>query len=249
MMRKIHSAHAEKDEENMYGQFQNSTASAAKWFVIAFFGVVAMAILLGANLKDAKWINPNIADSEAYRIRVEAEHQRAMDELEQQRVAAQTEAEIQEIQRQQALADAQYQHDIQALDQDLQHQDLAFRTWMTIFTIVASTFSLTLLLATTIWAGSRARVYVQSNLAKEVPMAKHVPHVEYQIPNLPERDMYDPWADPNYRRRMKKAAKSKEQKERGEQLEADLLAVRVKYVSDPAKISGDERNKLPLAGD
>jgi hypothetical protein len=234
----------------MFGQqYTSPIASAAKWFVVAFFGVIVMAILLGADLKDAKWINPNIADSEAYRIRIEAEHQRAINELKERLTAAQTEAEIHEIERQQARLDAQYRHDIQVLNQDLAHRDLAFRTWMTVLTILVGAFALTLFLATTIWVGSRARVYVQSNLPKEVPMAKSIPPIEQWIPNLPERKPYDPWADPNYRRRMKTAAKNRERKEREEQSEEELLAAPMTYISDPAKISGNKRNNLPLAGD
>jgi hypothetical protein len=234
----------------MYEQFQNSVSSAAKWFVIALFGVIIMAIFLGVNIKDAKWLNSSIAEAEAQLIQVEAAHQQATYENQERLAAAQTDAEIQQIQRDQKLLDAQYQHDIQALEQDLVHRDIAFQTWMTVLTILAGAFALTLFLATTIWVVSMARVYVQSNLPKEVPMAKVVPPVEQRIPNLPEREPYDPWADPNYRRRMKATAKRQEQKEREEQKEAEMLEVRISRISeDPTKMSGDKRNKLPLAGD
>jgi len=230
----------------MYGQFQNSASSAVKWIVIAFFGVIVMAILLGANIKDAKWINSDIADSEAYRIRLEAEHQRAMDELDQQLKTAQNEAAIKEIQRQQALLDAQYQHDIQALSQDLVHQDLAFRTWMTVLTILVSAFALILFCSIIIWVGSRAWVYVQSNSRKEQTMAKTTPPVEKRIPNLPERESYDPWSDPEYRRQQIAAARDQEQKEREE---AKTISVRIKGISNAEQVSKNEYNNLPLAGD
>lgn len=80
-------------------------------------------------------------------------------------------------------------------------------------------------------------------------MAKNVPPIQQRIPNLPERKSYDPWADPNYRRRMKTAAKNQERKEREEQREAELLAARMTSLSDPAKMSSGKRDKLPLAGD
>jgi hypothetical protein len=234
----------------MFGQqYTSPTATAAKWIFFGFFGVVLMGFLLGANLKDATWLNSDIAAAEADRITIENVHQQATYELQERLAAAQTEAEIKEIQRQQALLDAQYQHDIQILNQDLAHQDLAFRTWMTVLTILAGALALALLLGTTIWVGSKAWVYIQSNPLMEVPVAKYVPSVEQRIPNLPERELYDPWADPNYRRRMRTAAKNQEQKEREAQKETELLAVRMGYVSDPAKMSGDKRNELPLAGD
>jgi hypothetical protein len=234
----------------MFGQqFPNPAASAAKWIFFGFFGVVLMAFLLGVDLKDATWLNRDIATAEARRIEIENAHQQAMNLLNEQLATAQTQAEIRQIERQQALLDAQYQRDIQALSQALAQDDLAFRTWMTVLTIFAGAFALTLLLGTTIWFGSKAWVYIQSNLPKEVPMAKYIPSVQQRIPNLPEREPYDPWADPNYRRRRKTAAKNQEQKEREEQKEAELLAARMEYISDPAKMSGDKRNKLPLAGD
>ncbi len=234
----------------MFGQqFTSPIASAAKWIFFGFFMVVLMGFLLGTNFKDATWLNRNIAAAQADRISIENAHQQATYELQERIAAAQTEAEIREIQRQQALLYAQYQHDIQALSQDLTHRDAAFRTWMTVLTIIAGAFALTLFLGTTIWVGSRARVYVQSNLAKEVPMAKVVPPVEQRIPNLPEREPYDPWTDLNYRRRMKAAAKNREQKEREEKKEAELLAARMTYLSDPSKMSRDQYGRLSQAGD
>jgi hypothetical protein len=234
----------------MFGQqYTSPAATAAKWIFFGFFGVVLMGFLLGANLKDATWLNRDIATAEARRIEIDNAHQQEMNQLNEQLATAQTQAEIRQIERQQALLDAQYQHDIQALSQELAQQDLAFRTWMTVLTIFAGAFALALLLGTTIWVGSKAWVYVQSSPPKEVPMAKYIPSVEQWIPNLSEREPYDPWTDPSYRRRMKTAAKDRELKEREEQNEAELLAARMEYVSDPAKMSGDKRNKLPLAGD
>lgn len=224
----------------MYQQIQNPIASAAKWIFFGFFGIILMGFLLGANLKDATWLNPGIAAAQADRISIENAHQQATYELKEHLETAKTEAEIKEIERQQTLLDAQYRHDIQALNQDLAHQDLAFRTWMNVLTILAGAFALTLLLGTTIWVGSKAWVYIQSNSRKEEVMAKVAPTMEKRIPNLPEREPYDPWNDPNYRRQKRVAAQDQERKER---------EARMKYVSDPAKMSGDKRNKLPLAGD
>jgi len=229
----------------VYGQFQNSASSAVKWIVFAFFGVIVMAILLGANLKDAKWINPNIANAEAHRIQVESAHQQATYEVQERLAAAQTEAEIKEIQRQQALLDAQYQHDIQALNQDLAHQDLAFRTRMTILTILASAFALLLFVVTVIWAGSRTWVYI-SNSRKENTMAKPTPPVTKWISNLPERQPYDPWADPEYRSQQIAAARDQERKDREEN---KTITARIRGISNIEQVSKNEYNNLPLAGD
>lgn len=229
---------------------QNSLATGAKWFFFLALVILLGAVALGANIKDATWLNSDIAAAQADRISIENAYQQETYNLQIRLAAAKTEAEIKEIQRQQALLDAKYAHEIEALKQDLAHRDLAFQTWMTALTILAGTFALSLPLSTTIWVGSRAWVYVKSIPPKEVPMARVVPPVEQRIPNLPERELYDPWADPNYRRRMKAAAKKQEQKAREEQKEAEMLEVRMSRIpEDPMKMSGNKRNKLPLAGD
>lgn len=230
----------------MYGQFQNSASSAAKWIVIAFFGVIVMAILLGANIKDAKWLNSNIAEAEAHRIEVEATHQQATYEIQERLATAQAESDIKQIQREQMLLDAQYQHDIQALEQDIAHSESAFRTWMTIFTILGSALAIALCAGTIIWVGSRAWVYVQSNSQKDKIMSTNTPPVEKWIPNLSERQSYDPWMAPEYRRQQIAAARGREQKEREETL---ILTARLKGISNAQQISKGEYDDLPLAGD
>jgi hypothetical protein len=227
-------------------QFVNPFASAAKWIFVGFFVVVLMGFLLGVNLKDATWLNSSIAAAEASRINIENAHQQATYELQEQLAIAQTEADIQQIHREQQFLDAQYQHDIQALNQNLAHHDLAFKTWMTLLIILVGTFAFILFVFTTIWAASKAWVYIQSNSRKEEAMAKIVPSVEKRIPNLPERETYDPWNDPTYRHQQRVAAQDQERKERQK---LQTLAARVTYISDPAKMSSEKRNKLPQTDD
>ena len=231
----------------MFGQqFASPVASAAKWIFFGFFGIVLMGFLLGANLKDATWLNSDIAAAEANRIQIENNHQQATYELQERLAAAQNEAEIKQIKRQQSLLDAQYAHDIQALNQDLAHKDLAFRTWMTVLTILAGAFAVALFMSTTVWVGSRAWVYIQSNLRKEEAMAKITPRVEKRVPNLPEREPYDLWNSPAYRRQQKVAAQEEERREREE---SQALAARMKALTDPAQMSRKDYYKRPLAGD
>lgn len=231
----------------MFGQqFANPFASAAKWIFFGFFGIVLMGFLLGADLKNATWLNAGIAAAEANRIDIENAHQQATYELQERLATAQTEADIQQIRREQQLLDAQYQHDIQALNQNLVHDDLAFKTWITVLTILAGTFALMLFVVTTIWAGSKAWVYIQSNSRKEEAMAKIVPPMEKRIPNLPERQPYDPWSDPTYRHQKRAAAQDQERKDRQK---LQTPAAHMTYISDPAKMSGDKRNELPQTGD
>lgn len=230
----------------MYGQFQNPIASAAKWIFFGFIIVIVMGILLGGNFKDATWLNPNIAKAQAERIEIDTAHEKAMNEFNERLTAAQTDAEIQQIQREQKLLDAQYIYNIQALNQDLVHQDIAFRTWMNVLTIAASAIAIALFVSTIIWIGSRAWVYIQSNSQKENAMAKKPPLTTKWIPNLPERESYDPWSDPEYRRQQIAAARDEEQKERDEN---KAIATRIRGISNAEQVSKNEYNNLPLAGD
>lgn len=222
----------------MFGQqFPNPVASAAKWIFIGFFGVVLMGFLLGANFKDATWLNRDIAAAEADRINIDNAHQQATYELQERLATAQTEAEIQQIQREQGLLDARYQHDIQALAQDLSHRDVAFKTWMTVITIFGGALSIAVVLGTFFWTGSKVLASISFD---PTPTPKYIPPVKKRIVNLPERETYDPWTEPNYRSQKRTAAQDQERKDRETHL---------KSISDPAKMSRDERNKLPLIGD
>jgi hypothetical protein len=86
----------------MFGQqIASPIASAAKWIFFGFFGVILMGFLLGANLKDATWLNSDIAAAQAEKTRMETAHQNEMNKLQEQLAAAQTDAEIQRIRREQ----------------------------------------------------------------------------------------------------------------------------------------------------
>lgn len=220
----------------MYGQYQNLAASAAKWIFSGFIIVVLMAILLGADIKNATWLNSNIAAAEADRIKMESAHQHATYELQERLATAQTEAEIREIQRQQGMLDAQYQHDVQALSQNLAHQDLAFRTLMTFLTMIASVLAAALFVNTVVWTSSKALVAIRSVQRKEEPVMKSIPPVEKRIPNLPERKPYDSWNSPAYRRSKRAAAR---------RAEREAIAVRMMTFRDPGRMSTEEYNKSP----
>ena len=223
----------------MYGQYQHAEGSAAKWIFFGCIVIVLMSIALGINIKDAKWFNPDIAAAEANLIDIDAEHKKATYELQERLVQAKTEAEIREIERQQGLLDAQYQRDILALSQDLAHDHAAFNTWMTIVTIFGGALAVTLPLSSTIWVGSRALVYIRSALQKGESVMKSVPPVEKRIPNVPEREPYDPWNSPSYRRSKRIAAQKKERNEREE------IAARMMKFRDPGHRGTADYKKRP----
>ena len=212
----------------MYGQFQNQIASAAKWIFFGFIIVVIMALIIGVNIKGATWLNREIASAEANRINIENAHQQATYELQERLANAQTEAEIQDIQRKQKLLDAQYTHDIQALTQDLEHRETAFKTWMNVLTFLGGALSIAIVSSTVLWFGSKAIATVRTATPNAESSSASIPPIK-TIQPLPERRSYDPWQSEKYRREKIKESRYRERAARKAAL-------------------GKNRNNLPLAG-
>jgi hypothetical protein len=246
----------------MYGQFQNSAASAAKWFVVAFFGVIVMAILLGANLKDAKWINPNIAEAEVQRIQIEAAHQQATYGLQERLAAAQTEAEIRQIQREQEMLDAQYAHDIQVLNQDLENRQAAFNTLMKVANIFGAAVSAGVVICAVILTIPRAVTIIRT-----MPSNPKVQAATNQNLQEPPRDYYREYLDLKHENRDFKhknehlakvnrslanlcqaLASEKEELEK-ENFDLEQFVKNMRRYRDPAKTMKGGYENNPLAGD
>ncbi len=147
-------------------QYRNPNTSAAKWLFFGLVGIVILALLLGANIREATWLNPKIASAEANLMKIEAAHIQATYELQERLANAQTDAEIKAIQREQKLLDAQYEHDILTLSQDLEHREVAFRTLMTVLMYVGGALSIAIIIATVFlmvsWSITRVRAAGQS---------------------------------------------------------------------------------------
>ncbi|MBI3167651.1 MAG: hypothetical protein HYZ22_04185 [Chloroflexi bacterium] len=231
----------------MYQQYPNPITSAAKWIFFGFFGIILMGFLLGANLKEATWLNSGIAAAQAEKTRMETAHQSEMNKLQEQLTAAQTDAEIQRIRREQERLNAQHAHDLQVLNQDIANR----QRWAdfkinaaTILSIGAGVLA-ALSIFTLVVAKSVAMVRAVPSAVPVIPARRTVPEIQ-KIPSVPEREPYDPWASPDYRRQQRDAAKKEERKEREE---VQALANRMKSFSDPARMSSAEYYKHPLAGD
>lgn len=73
---------------------QNSLATGAKWFFLLAIVVLLGAVALGANLKDAKWLNREIASETAHEMNVQTEIERQKAELDMQLLKTETEIQI-----------------------------------------------------------------------------------------------------------------------------------------------------------
>lgn len=199
--------------------------------------------ILGLTMAGIDLLNPHTAAAEADRIGVETAHQQAIYQLQERRETAKTEAEIREIERQQALLDAQYQHDIQVLNQNLAHREFGFKIWMAVVAMLGGAIAATVFVGSTILIGSRALVYVRSSAPKEKPMTKHVPPVETKVP---VREAYDPLD-------VKAILYEKRLNERLQELSPDytdldddeILEARMRAAVDPARMSSQNYSKRP----
>ena len=214
-----------------------------------------MGFLLGMNIKDAKWLNPNIAIEEARRIEIENAHQQATYELQERLTTAKTEAEIREIQRDQEKLDAQHEHDLQVLNQDIANRQRWADFLITAATILSIGVGIlaTLSISTLVVAKSVAMVRTVPSAAPVVSTPRTVPEIQ-MIPSVPERQSYEPLyvpqqfvEDPSqlYDRRVAERFQEVTQQKK----EASILAARMKATIDPAWMSSTEYYKQPLAGD
>jgi hypothetical protein len=205
-------------------------------------------LVTGLSASNTDILNPHTSSAEAQRMNMETTHQQAIYQLQERLSAAKTEAEISEIQRQQTLLDAQYQYEMQKLNQDLAHRELAFKTLMIILTLLAGAFAVALSFGSTIWIGSRAVAYVRLVSPKEKPMIKAVPRIAKSIPHVAERAPYDA-LDRNqilYNRRINERLQELISDQKGID-DTQVLAARVKAVADPSKMSSQEYRKHPQA--
>lgn len=239
----------------MYGQqFPSPIASAAKWIFFGFFGVILMGFLLGADLKDATWLNPGIAAAQAEKTRMETAHQKEMNKLQEQLTAAQTEAEIQAIRREQGRLDAQYQHDVQILAQDVANKQRMADTVINLVIFAGTTASIITALGGLILVIAKAITILRTapNAMPITAEPRALPEMQVIRP-LPERRPHEPLETPQILTEALEQLHDRRVAERYQELkqqkEASVLAARMKAVMDTSRMSKEGYNKLPLAGD
>lgn len=233
----------------MYGQqFSNPIASAAKWMFFGFFGVILMAALLGANVKDAKWLNSDIAEAEAQRIQIEAAHQQATYELQEQLAQAQTVAEIQAIQREQKMLDAQFEHDMQILAQDVANRQRWTDATINLVIFGGGATGIAAVISALILAVAKAIAILRSTPKNQPTIPSRSISATWNVMPLPEPEPYDPWESPARRYERRLAERQQELTARQKEPNEDEMVARMKAVLNPARMSTEEYNKRPLAG-
>ncbi len=94
--------------------YQNGVATGAKWFFFLAIVILIGSFALGFNIKDAKWLNSNIASATAEQINVTTDIERKKAELDLQLLETQTEIQIAEQKRQAEYEAAKQQQEFEA---------------------------------------------------------------------------------------------------------------------------------------
>ncbi|MFZ5923373.1 MAG: hypothetical protein ACOYY3_20180 [Chloroflexota bacterium] len=220
----------------MYGSFQNQISSAAKWVFFGFIVIVVIAILLGGNIKEATWLNSSIAEAEAERIQIESAHQQATYELQERLAAAQTEAEIQQIQREQKMLDARYEHDMKILAQDVVNRQRWTDAGINLVIFVGGSTGIAAAISALIVALAKAISILRTTPKGQPAVApsRAIPEVQIVKP-MPERH-----ADPDYEQ-MRINAKQRELLERG------ITLRRMKVACKTPHMTKEQYDRLPHA--
>ncbi|MBI5295357.1 MAG: hypothetical protein HY869_07760 [Chloroflexi bacterium] len=199
-------------------------------------GVITGTLLGGLN----PWTDPAEAES----IHVENEHQHIMNQLDEQLAQAKTEADIQAVHNQQALENAKYEHEMQLLEQDLIHRDIAFKMRMNVLTFMSYLLTATGTILATIWAGKKILTTTQKSAAQAEVQATTTPPSGTHPLSAPEKTPTTPWISPSYRRQRIEAARQEERNQR-----KNTTCPQISSYKDPARISKEEYKRRPLAGD
>lgn len=93
---------------------QNGHSSGAKWFFFLAIVVLLGAFALGANVKDAKWLNREIASATANEMNVATDLDRKKAELDLQVQQAQTEIQVNQMWQQANYEAAKQQQELNA---------------------------------------------------------------------------------------------------------------------------------------
>jgi hypothetical protein len=94
---------------------QNGIATGAKWFFWLAIVILAGVFALGFNVKDAKWLNGQIASATAEQMNVATDVERQKAELDLQLLKTQTEIQIAQQKQQAEFEAAKQQRELNAL--------------------------------------------------------------------------------------------------------------------------------------
>lgn len=209
---------------------------------------LAAGLLIGIAFTGTDILNPTTSVAKANQTNEQTQHQQALDQQTERLTAAQTDAQIQNIQRQQELQDAQLQHKQQVLVQDAINKKQMADTLLTLVNFFGTAMIIVVSLGALMVTVAKA-IAILRTIPKSQPVvapphsisaAKIVEPLPKHKPSVPV-----PSSSALFERRLEERL----QEIAAQRKEADLLAVCMKSCTDPARMSKGKYNTLPLAGD
>jgi hypothetical protein len=189
-----------------------------KYLFFCFIFIAILSIFLGMDLKDAKWISPQIADAEARGMNVKSNHQENIYQADQDLYRVEIDKRIANLNRQEELAklahenglaeiqaeydqrlfllQAQRQHQLEIQAEEIaaiRRQNQLNEMWKTVLIAASALGIVTIFLS--------AAVYVVQRGLAAGRVAQGTPK--------------DKWSDPDYRKAQKEKAKAVERNNRG----------------------------------
>lgn len=203
--------------------------------------LLAAGLITGLSVSGVDILNPQTAAAEANQMNVETNHQEAIYEQQERVVETETDAKIKSIEREQGLADAHANYNKEMLLLDVRNNERAAATWLLIATWVGGALSISLIVSTFLWVGSKAIANI-----KLTPINPKNNQTRAARTANNRRDSEESRkakiAEARYREHSERLEKMI--KERDEQIE---LMVRMQSVSDPTSLGKTKYNDLPLA--
>jgi len=200
---------------------------------MSVFNSISVAVLIvllvagafvGLSAASTDLLNPNTSRAEADRVRAKTEHDSVMNKLEEQREQAKTEAEIATIQRQQEAEQKRFEEEMQYIEQHYTQKLTAYESWVKVRNTLLLAFGVSMSSSLFLFVGGKVLVMVRT-----VP----VPSQVFHQPAVAKQD----------RKQQILIARANERLFRT----TALMEGRLNTVSNPAKITKDQRDKLPLA--
>lgn len=195
--------------------------------------LLVTGLIVGLCVAGTDLLNPTTSQAEAERISAETRHLEVMNQLEEQRAAAKTEAEIARIRHEQGLEETRYQAELARIAADQAYYERmqaikanAYEAFMMVLIIVAGAGGVSLLVIVTksVLARIPATVPAHSRMparpSNQQPAYRHSPN-GYEMERI------------NARQR--------------ELLEIAITQRRVRAACAAENMSREEYNKLPLA--
>lgn len=187
-------------------------------------------------------LNPQTSAAEANRMNMETNHKEAIYVQEERLKETETNAQIRTIEREQNAADATANYNQSLLNLNLQNKARWAATWLLIVTWVGGALSVSLVISTIFWMGSKAVANI-----KAVAVSPQSNSTD------PVQSTNDPWQLDAYRKAKIAEARYREHSERQEEIikereEQIELMIRMQSISDPASLGKTKYDNLPLAG-